>query len=356
MKIVRLNSQNRDKIAKLAQQELKKGHLLVIPSDTVYVLAANAKNDQAVKKIYQFKGRKFGKGISIFLNKINLIKSYAQFNKDQERIIKTLLPGAFTVILKSKGKTSRFLEPNDQTLGIRVVDHPFIRQLTKQCPFPITATSANISSRGPHYSIEAFIKTIPENKKSLISLIIDAGKLPKRPPSTVVRLVKSDIEILRKGSLEPKLILKRQTKSEAETKRLAQQIYQQYLSKNIKTKPSVVILKGDLGVGKTVFAKGIGDLFGQQMISPTFVLIDEHKINSKNLSYIYHLDLYRLEQEQELVDLNLKRLIKPKNLILIEWGEKLSILPKLKENNGNFFLIQITELSKNKREVCFYKI
>ncbi len=232
MKIVRLTNKNHKKIAKLVKKGLKKDQLVVIPSDTVYVLAASAQSNKAVQSIYKFKGRNFGKGVSIFLNKISLIKNYALFDQNQEQIIKTLLPGAFTIVLKSKAKTSRLLESNDKSLGIRVVDNKFIKTLTKVCKFPITATSANISGKGPHYSIQALIKTIPKNKKSLISLIVHAGKLPKKPPSTVVRLVKDGIVILRKGSLEPKLILRKQTKNETETKKLAQKstnsIYQKY--------------------------------------------------------------------------------------------------------------------------------
>ena len=106
----------------------------------------------------------------------------------------------------------------------------------------------------------------------------------------------------------------------------------------------MVILKGGLGAGKTVFAQGIGELFNLRLTSPTFVLMDEHPINIKSksrklktmdtpgvcegslpvwgrdLKNIYHLDLYRIEDENELLGLELEKFLKPGNLILIEWG------------------------------------
>jgi len=355
MKIIKLKKDNFQKAINLAKKTLDNNGLVVIPSDTVYVLAGKATSSKVAKKILDFKGRRFSKGISIFLKSINEIGDYAHFDKNQARIIKTLLPGFFTVVLKSKGKIVRELEPGDNTIGIRVIDHQFVNQLLAAIGFPITATSANTAGRGPHYSIFSFLRTLSGKKKAMLGLVIEAGKLPRFSPSTVVRLAKEEIKILRKGILNPKLILTQRTRTEAATKKLAQKIYQEFLKKELKNKAVVVILRGELGVGKTVFAQGLGEFFNQQFFSPTFVLLDEYPINQPPVKSIYHADLFRLETDEEVQDLELEKFLTPGNLLLIEWGEKLLSLQTLKSKNTAFFWLQIEE-EKRVRKFKLYKV
>lgn len=108
------------------------------------------------------------------------------------------------------------------------------------------------------------------------------------------------------------------THSENETKELAKKIAQ-------KIKHGVIALTGELGAGKTTFVQGFAKGVGikDRIISPTFVLIREHKIpNSKKI--LYHVDLYRLESKVIAKDLGLKDFWSyPKNLVLIEWAEKI---------------------------------
>lgn len=356
MKIVKLEKEKISKIAILVKKTLKKGGLAVIPSDTAYGLAVNAKMPKAVEKIFNFKGRRFGKGVSVFLNKIEEIKKYADLPKDKEELVKTLLPGPFTIVLKSKGKVAAKIEPTDKTVGIRIIDQPLIKKLTKNCPFAITATSANISGKGPHYSIEAFLKTLSNKKKSQIDLIIDAGPLTRKPTSTVIRLVSDQIKILRKGILNPKLTAKFTTKKASQTREVAKKIYQKHFKKLLAKKGVLAILKGDLGAGKTVFAKGVGEIFNQNLVSPTFVLMDEYQINQPPLKNLYHLDLYRIENEKEVLELRIEKLLKPGNLVLIEWGEKLTVFQKLKKSGAKFFLVQIETKKGDQRAISFYQV
>src|ERR1041385_7362395 len=86
----------------------------------------------------------------------------------------------------------------------------------------------------------------------------------------------------------------------------------------------LVILRGDLGAGKTTLAKGIAEALHaasqEDVTSPTFTLIHEYRGPHVN---IYHVDLYRIETPRELETLGLDELIAgPDNLVLLEWGEK----------------------------------
>ena len=88
--------------------------------------------------------------------------------------------------------------------------------------------------------------------------------------------------------------------------------------------PRMVILKGDLGAGKTTLVKGIAAALGasdpEGVTSPTFTLVHEYQGTRRKL---YHLDLYRLEREEELLALGLEEMESdPDALVLVEWGEK----------------------------------
>src|SRR5689334_24667651 len=86
---------------------------------------------------------------------------------------------------------------------------------------------------------------------------------------------------------------------------------------------SVVLLRGDLGAGKTTLVKGIAEGFNaaeaEAVTSPTFTLIHEYRGPEVTL---YHIDLYRIDTQRELDTLALDDLIGPQSILLIEWGEK----------------------------------
>ena len=86
---------------------------------------------------------------------------------------------------------------------------------------------------------------------------------------------------------------------------------------------SVVLLRGELGAGKTTLAKGIAEGFNAAeaaaVTSPTFTLIHEYRGREVT---VYHIDLYRIDTQRELDTLALDDLMDPKSILLIEWGEK----------------------------------
>ena len=87
--------------------------------------------------------------------------------------------------------------------------------------------------------------------------------------------------------------------------------------------PLIVLLRGDLGAGKTTLVKGIAEGFkaarAEDVTSPTFTLVHEYHGPSVTL---YHIDLYRIDTERELETLALDDLLAPNSILLIEWGEK----------------------------------
>lgn len=120
------------------------------------------------------------------------------------------------------------------------------------------------------------------------------------------------------------------TESAEETKKLAQKVAKDLLSrKNLRDSAIVVALEGDLGSGKTTFSQGFLSYFGiKRATSPTFVIMK--KYGTKKDVDIYHLDCYRVHNSRDLLELNLEEIIKnPKNIVLIEWAERIKdVLPK----------------------------
>ncbi len=98
---------------------------------------------------------------------------------------------------------------------------------------------------------------------------------------------------------------------------------------------SVVVLRGELGAGKTQFAKGIAQSFGlrdEEISSPTYALVNEYEISMNGIERLYHLDCYRFEKPEELIELGIEEYLYPKHAItIIEWPERIeSFLPKSK--------------------------
>jgi tRNA threonylcarbamoyladenosine biosynthesis protein TsaE len=137
------------------------------------------------------------------------------------------------------------------------------------------------------------------------------------------------------------------SKSSVETQAIATNIAQEIVAKK---RANVVLLEGELGGGKTTFSQGFLAGLGvtQAVTSPTFVIMKSYSIPSSEYK-IYHLDLYRLNQEWEVLDLGIMDLIStPNNIMLIEWASK---TPKLWENiphtKINFEVINANERNIN---------
>jgi tRNA threonylcarbamoyladenosine biosynthesis protein TsaE len=92
---------------------------------------------------------------------------------------------------------------------------------------------------------------------------------------------------------------------------------------------SIILLRGDLGAGKTTMVKGIAEGFqaakAEDVTSPTFTLIHEYRGPAVTL---YHIDLYRIDTQRELDTLALDDLMIPQSILLIEWGEKFARFAK----------------------------
>ena len=272
-----------------------------------------------------------------------------KINSQQLTTLKQILPGPFTLILPSKHNVNRLLESEVGTLGVRIPMYQLINRLIQELGKPVTATSANLAGRSPHYSIESLLNTLTEEQKNLIDLIVDAGTLPRNKPSTVVDLSQSDVRILRQGDInfsnKSKTFL---SKTSEETKNIAKKILKNVETRHassLRSKPLIFIIEGEMGVGKTVFVKGIGEQLGiNNIISPTFVIYYEY-------GNFYHFDLYNIENNDEFKYLGLEKFLKSGNILCFEWGEKAGEIIKLLKSKGEIVYVKMKYVSEGEREI-----
>lgn len=332
-----------------AVQVLRAGGVVVAPTDTVYGLLVDATNTTAIEKLIQFKSRPPGKAISVFVENIEMMELYVNIADGQKDLLETLLPGPYTVILHSKHKISSLLESEIGTLGVRVPNYDFITDLVHEFKKPVTATSANLSAKSPNYSVDSFLQSLSKQKIELLDLVIDAGNLPHNKPSTVADLTKPEVQILRQGDLIFKEEKEYTTTLEDETKNVAKNLLVELLNEK---KTVAIVLEGDLGVGKTIFVKGLAEQMGiYNIISPTYTVYYEYELKNHLFKKLYHFDLYQIESEEEFKYLGLNEILQERAFVCLEWGEKAaSIMPLLKEK-AKVVYVKMQYISEKERKI-----
>src|SRR3989338_9079965 len=182
--IERIDNNNPDKnIINHAVKILHRGGVLVIPTETAYGLAADATNAMAVKNIYQIKGRSFKKFLPLICGSLNQVKKYFKLDKKELELFRKYK--GLSVIVETRFIPSRksiYLLKNQKICAVRVSTNKVAQLLACKLGRPITATSANKAGKGSCYAVQDVLKQLKEKK---VDLVLDAGKLKKRKPSTI---------------------------------------------------------------------------------------------------------------------------------------------------------------------------
>jgi len=194
------------KIINQVVQELKKGKVIICPTDTVYGLIADATNKKAVEKIFKIKKRPKSKSLPIFVKDFKMAKKLAEIDKNQEKFLKKAWPGKTTAVLKLKIENSLKIENcklkiygiGKNTVALRIPDYKLINALLKKLNHPLAETSANISGRPPSVNIKEVLEQFTLRRaEGQPDFIIDVGDLPKNKPSKVIDLTQSPPKVLR---------------------------------------------------------------------------------------------------------------------------------------------------------------
>lgn len=338
----------------LALQALTKGELVIYPTETCYGIAVDATNPHAVSKLLNYKGDRH-RQVSVAVSSREMAGQYVILNEMALNLYREFLPGPITIISQSLGKLDPRLESEQSTLGVRFPDHAFALSLIKDFGKPITATSANTSGKKEPYSLADWLKYTTLAKQDVVSLFLDAGKLADRPASTVVDTTLNEPTVLRQGELVlPRTNTSFTSSSPTDTATHAAHLIQRYLPLT-HSHPLILALQGELGAGKTHFAKGIAQALGieDNITSPTYTILKEYPYSLPKYSGVfYHLDTWRLSDMAELEStLHLSSLLKPGNILAMEWAGKAKSLLQQYENDYPILLINITELDDHTRKI-----
>lgn len=179
---------------------LKKGELIIYPTDTVYGVGGVLKED-TLKKIYEAKTRSFSSPLIALVNSLDKVGEIAIISDEHRekinKLIKRFWPGGLTIILKKRENVPAIMVSNGETVGVRMPNHKLALDIIESAGGILATTSANISGEATPSS---FVEISPIFKER-VDIVIDGGKCPIGTASTIIDMSKSKISILREGSI-----------------------------------------------------------------------------------------------------------------------------------------------------------
>lgn len=158
------------------KQQILSGKLFIYPTDTIYGIGCDATNKKSVTKIREIKQRD-NKPFSVIAPSIKWIKEHCIADVN----LSSYLPGPYTIILKKKNKDFLSWVSNTDSLGIRIPDNEFCKNIQK-AGLPFITTSVNLSGQ----PFAKSIKEIPKEIKAKVDFIIDVGELSGNPSTLIV--------------------------------------------------------------------------------------------------------------------------------------------------------------------------
>lgn len=200
-KILKIDAANPDEtILQNAVKLIKKGEVVVCPTDTGFAFSANALDTRAVTRVFHLKGRSYSNPIHIAIGSIAEAEKYAVVTETARYLAGRYLPGALTLVLKKKETIPPLLVAGLDTVGIRIPDNRVILRLLEMTGFPLTTTSANISGKPGTYTVEEVKAQLGENIQQ-VSMVLDQGPIKTRELSTIIDLTTSPPELIRQGRI-----------------------------------------------------------------------------------------------------------------------------------------------------------
>lgn len=208
MRIFRIDQSDPDpeKITEVVEI-LRSGGVIAFPTDTFYGLGADIYNDAAVKRIFDIKGREADKPILILISTKGEVASLVSPEKTPAfayQLIDKFWPGPLTVVFPASEAVSGILTGSKGKIGIRLPAHVLCVRLIEKLGGPITATSANVSSRPSLDNPSDVLQAIGDK----IDALIDGGLTRGGKESTVVDVTGTEPSVLREGAIPASIIRK----------------------------------------------------------------------------------------------------------------------------------------------------
>lgn len=182
---------------KPAAEIIKRGGIVAFPTETVYGLGGNALDPDAARKIYEAKGRPSDNPLIVHLASYDKAGVYAHTTRSFFDIAEAFMPGPITVILKKRPFIPDSVTGGLDTVGIRVPSNNIARELIELSGVPIAAPSANLSGKPSPTSFNH----VYHDLNGRVDAIIDGGTCQFGVESTIIKIDKKEIKLLRPGAV-----------------------------------------------------------------------------------------------------------------------------------------------------------
>ncbi len=176
---------------------LLEGGIIAMPTDTVYGLAADATNEEAVRRLYALKGRAPNRAIAIFIDSQRPLASLVRnLTPEIRAMLEAFWPGPLTVVMEKQGRGFAHLA-SGSTIGVRIPDHSVPLTLMQELRRPVACTSANPTGEPEARNADEIAGYFGQS----VDMILDAGVLPTRSPSTVIDVTETPYRVVREGAI-----------------------------------------------------------------------------------------------------------------------------------------------------------
>lgn len=193
--LLRVSAQSPDLLViRKAAELIRAGLVVAYPTDTLYGLAVDPRNPDAIRRLYGLKGRPESSALTLIAADMTQVRAAGRMTSEAERLARHWWPGPLTLVVGAAPILARDMLAGGETVGIRIPDHAVAVALARDAGFPITATSANRSGGAAAASGEAVIDALPE-----VDAILDAGPARGGAPSTIVDASGVRLALLRQG-------------------------------------------------------------------------------------------------------------------------------------------------------------
>jgi len=188
-----------------AAEVIRGGGLVICPTETVYGLFANAYNIDAVKRIFEVKGRLTSVALPVQVGDASSLEEVAlELTECAKRLVERFMPGPITLVVWKNPELPDIVTAGGDTVGVRIPDHPVALALLREVGLPLVATSANRSGEPEPKDAEEAIRQLGE----VVDIALDAGATRYRVVSTVVDTTVDPPRILREGAIPAEEIRK----------------------------------------------------------------------------------------------------------------------------------------------------
>jgi L-threonylcarbamoyladenylate synthase len=187
-----------DAAVKRAAELIQAGEVVALPTETVYGLAANALDAEAVAKIYEIKGRPSHNPIIVHVADVAMARQcVGEWPEAADKLAASFWPGPLTLVLPKSKEVPGIVTAGGETVGVRWPSHPFIQAVIRECGLPLAAPSANPSNRISPTNAAHVSQSLGDKLK----LIVDGGQSQVGIESTVIDLTTQPPHVLRPGMI-----------------------------------------------------------------------------------------------------------------------------------------------------------